>query len=279
MVNTSSRHAFKKTQNLIRARLTEVIRPLNSELQPVLIRSTARHAVHPIARIRQAKGKWYTTHSTINAAVRRFMSTTAETGSRYNRAAFPQSVTATAVSRLTARAPFASTLRPNLTGGAFPRTAGGYSLGGGRTGGARYFSHTPAAPAQVMNVSKLVRYIFYLHADFVLECIRWHSSIPVIRTEGAIRWHDTTRRKEVPKRIITSTSDCQKDAKHISKCSRIIYRFSDQPDDYFSQQLWFNFHNRIQDAADDAIAQRGRLLGLPRCRLLAGIERSCRNHE
>lgn len=77
---------------------------------------------------------------------------------KYNRAAFPKSVTATAVSRLTTRAPFASTLRPNLTGGALPRTPGGYSLGGGRTGGARYFSHTPAAPAQVVNnVSAAVR--------------------------------------------------------------------------------------------------------------------------
>lgn len=39
-----------------------------------------------------------------------------------------------------------------------PRTAGGYSLGGSRTGGARYFSHTPAAPAQVVhNVSAAVR--------------------------------------------------------------------------------------------------------------------------
>jgi hypothetical protein len=77
---------------------------------------------------------------------------------KFNRAAFPKSATATAVSRLTTRAPFASTLRPNLTGGAFPRTAGGYSLGGGRAGGVRYFSHTPAAPAQVVNnVSAAVR--------------------------------------------------------------------------------------------------------------------------
>lgn len=42
-------------------------------------------------------------------------------------------------------------MRPNLTGGTLPRTAGGYALGGGRVGGARYFSHTPAAPAQVVN--------------------------------------------------------------------------------------------------------------------------------
>lgn len=77
---------------------------------------------------------------------------------KYNRAALPSSLTATAVSRLTTRAPFASTLRPNLTGGTLSRTSGGYSLGGGRANGARYFSHTPAAPAQVVNnVSAAVR--------------------------------------------------------------------------------------------------------------------------
>ena len=78
--------------------------------------------------------------------------------SKYNRTEFPKSATASAVARLTGRAPFASTLRPNLTGGALPRTAGGYGLGGGRVGGARYFSHTPAAPAQVVsNVSSAIR--------------------------------------------------------------------------------------------------------------------------
>jgi hypothetical protein len=77
---------------------------------------------------------------------------------KINRAAFPTSATGAAVSRMTLRTPFASTLRPNLTGGALPRTAGGYSTGAGRTGGARYFSHTPAAPAQVVNnVSAAVR--------------------------------------------------------------------------------------------------------------------------
>jgi hypothetical protein len=56
------------------------------------------------------------------------------------------------------RAPFASTLRPNLTGGTLGRTAGGYGWGSGRAGGARYFSHGPAAPAQVINnVSQAVR--------------------------------------------------------------------------------------------------------------------------
>lgn len=86
------------------------------------------------------------------------MSTSQGNSAKYIRTSFPTSATSTAVSRLTTRTPFASTLRPNLTGGALPRTAGGYSLGGGRTGGARYFSHTPAAPAQVVNnVSAAVR--------------------------------------------------------------------------------------------------------------------------
>lgn len=86
------------------------------------------------------------------------MSTGFASGVKYDRSAFPKSSIGNAVNRLTTRAPFASTLRPNLTGGALPRTAGGYSMGGGRAGGARYFSHTPAAPTQVMNnVSAAVR--------------------------------------------------------------------------------------------------------------------------
>lgn len=65
------------------------------------------------------------------------------------------------IGRLTTRAPFASTLRPNLTGGTLGRTAGGYAVGAGRFGGARYFSHGPAAPAQVIqNVSQGVRAFF-----------------------------------------------------------------------------------------------------------------------
>lgn len=60
------------------------------------------------------------------------------------------------IGRFTGRAPFASTLRPNLTGGTLGRTAGGYAIGG-----ARYFSHGPAAPAQVIqNVSQGVRAFF-----------------------------------------------------------------------------------------------------------------------
>lgn len=152
------KHAFTKTSNLIKARIAEVARPLDCQLDTVLVRSAPRHPIHPAALLRQSKGRWYTTHSTINSTVRRFLTTSTEHGVKYNRSAFPKSATATAVSRLTTRAPFASTLRPNITGGALPRSAGGYSLGGARTRGARCFSHTPAAPAQVVqNVSQAVR--------------------------------------------------------------------------------------------------------------------------
>ena len=81
-----------------------------------------------------------------------------ESAPRANRSKFLSTQTGRAVAQFTGRTPFATTLRPNLTGGALPRTAGGYGLGSGRVGGARYFSHTPAAPAQVMqNVSAAVR--------------------------------------------------------------------------------------------------------------------------
>ncbi|KAE8452394.1 hypothetical protein EG329_001094 [Mollisiaceae sp. DMI_Dod_QoI] len=152
------KHAFKKTSNLIKIRLTEISRPLlQAELEPVLAHSSPKQPIHPAARVRQAKGRWYTTHSTINAAVRRFMSTEAVSTVKYNRASFPKSATATAVSQLTTRSAFHHSLRPNLAG-ALPRSAGGYSLGGGGIRGARSFSHTPAAPAQIVNnVSAAVR--------------------------------------------------------------------------------------------------------------------------
>ena len=55
--------------------------------------------------------------------------------------------------------PFASALRPNLTGGTLPRSAGGYSLGGAGT--ARRFSHTSGCQAQVVqNVSAGIRAFF-----------------------------------------------------------------------------------------------------------------------
>lgn len=109
-----------------------------------------REPVNRIATIRKHQSRWYSTKRAVELSLRQF-SSSAPSPPRYDRSALPTSRTSQAVSRLTSRAPFASTLRPNLTGGTLCRTAGGYSTGAGRVGGARYFSHTPAAPAQVVN--------------------------------------------------------------------------------------------------------------------------------
>lgn len=158
-----ARTAAYKASKLVRQKLANALRPVNTALEPVLVRSTnARQPIHPAALLRQQRSRrWHstTTYQNVNAAVRRFMSTgRLDTAVRVDRSKFFNTQTGRAVSQMTGRAPFASTLRPNLTGGALPRTAGGYGLGSGRIGGARYFSHTPATQAQVIqNVSAAVR--------------------------------------------------------------------------------------------------------------------------
>ncbi|KAI5281184.1 hypothetical protein KEM54_003380, partial [Ascosphaera aggregata] len=89
-------------------------------------------------------------------AQRRFFSTI-KTPARKVGDAYRASRLAAQVNRAAFTKPFASTLRPNLTGGALPRTAGGYAIGG-RIGGARYFSNGAAKPADVIyNVSAAMR--------------------------------------------------------------------------------------------------------------------------
>jgi hypothetical protein len=150
---------------MMRSKLAAATRPINAELQPIAVRTgNARQPIHPAALLRQQKRaggrKWF---SSANSTVRRFFSTGGQAGSkpgfRFDRYKLPTSTISRAVSQLTGRAPFASTLRPNLTGGTLGRTAGGYGIpGAGRFGGVRHFSHTPAAPAQVVqNVSQAMR--------------------------------------------------------------------------------------------------------------------------
>lgn len=167
-----------RTSKMLRSKLAAAAtRSSNSaqQLQPIAVRSGARQPIHPAAWLRQQKSgrggaKWHSTYANINATVRRYISNTARKQSpssgqqsRFDRSKFPVSATSQAVAAFPGRAPFASTLRPNLTGGTFPRTAGGYSFSGaGRAGGKRYFSHTPAAPAQVVqNVSQAVRAFWF----------------------------------------------------------------------------------------------------------------------
>ncbi len=160
------RSAAYKASKIIRAKLVNASRPVNTALEPVLARSQPRQPLHPAALLRQQKNRrWHSTsvsastYRNINAVIRRFMSTGRLEGApKLDRSKFLNTQTGRAVAQFTGRTPFASALRPNLTGGALPRTAGGYGLGLGGVGGARYFSHTPAAPAQVMqNVSTAVR--------------------------------------------------------------------------------------------------------------------------
>ncbi|KAK0624667.1 hypothetical protein B0T17DRAFT_507725 [Bombardia bombarda] len=157
-----------RTSKLLRSKLAAASRPAAGELQAIPIRSNnTRQPIHPVAALRQQKrnsAKWFSTgRNAYTGTVRRYLSNAASGPSssspRIDRSKFPISNTSRSVAQLTGRAPFASTLRPNLTGGALSRTAGGYAApGAGRAGSARYFSHTPAAPAQVVqNVSQAMR--------------------------------------------------------------------------------------------------------------------------
>lgn len=135
-----------------------------TQLEPILVRNSPKQPLHHLAKVRQTQSRWYsTTRKSVNETIRQFsQSAGPSSGAKYNRAAFPKSQVSGYIAQSSGRAPFASTLRPNLTGGSLGRTAGGYALGGsGRVGGARYFSHSPATHAQVVqNVSQAVRAFF-----------------------------------------------------------------------------------------------------------------------
>ncbi|KAJ5893921.1 hypothetical protein N7495_005612 [Penicillium taxi] len=132
-----ARFAYEKAAKAIRAKLPENTLPYQAALryQPAY----ARINCQPISRaaaIRQAQSRRFST-----------------LGFQAKAAAYRSTRVASNISRMTSRAPFASTLRPNLTGGTLGRTAGGYARGG-----ARYFSHSPTAPAEVIhNVSQGIR--------------------------------------------------------------------------------------------------------------------------
>ena len=141
---TVYRYAVSKGAAFIRARLQQ------DASKPVLEAIPARinkQPLHPLAALRQGRSQ----QRNFSTAVRRIISA-ASGPARVARPA-PAASIRVALSRTT-HAPFASPLRPNLTGGALPRASGGYSLGGG----VRHFSHTPAAQAQVLhNVSAAMR--------------------------------------------------------------------------------------------------------------------------
>ncbi|KNG82747.1 hypothetical protein ANOM_008646 [Aspergillus nomiae NRRL 13137] len=150
----AARFAYEKACKAIRTKFPEQVQHGGLRFQPAYARITPNQPINRAAAIRQARRRHYSTRA------RTFVSYL-RTGLQGDRAAYKTSRVASNISRLTSQAPFASTLRPNLTGGTLGRTAGGYTAGAGRIGGARYFSHGPAAPAQVIqNVSMGVRAFF-----------------------------------------------------------------------------------------------------------------------
>ncbi|KAE8353290.1 NADP-dependent oxidoreductase domain-containing protein [Aspergillus coremiiformis] len=148
------RFAYEKACKAIRIKFPEQIQYGNLRLQPAFARIHPHQPINRAAAIRQARRRHFSTRASSFVSDLRH-------GLQGDRAAYQTSRVAANINRLTSRAPFASTLRPNLTGGTLGRTAGGYASGAGRIGGVRYFSHGPAAPAQVIqNVSMGVRAFF-----------------------------------------------------------------------------------------------------------------------
>jgi hypothetical protein len=154
------RVAVAKTTDVVRTKFVVMTRPLQNQLTLRTAR-VARQPIHPVAALRQQKrhtSRWFSSSAAqnVNRVIRRFVSSEPKAAC-FDRSKLPNSNTSRRVGQFSGRAPFANALRPNLTGGAFPRSAGGYSLGGS----ARYFSHGPAAPAQVVqNVSQAMRAFF-----------------------------------------------------------------------------------------------------------------------
>lgn len=145
------REALQKGLSQVRSRLESTFpKPTNStgstasKLQPAPTYAHAHaHSSHTLhSRIKVAR-RWYSTayrttlyNATINPSA--------------PSSAPPVGRVVGAMSRMTKTTPFATALRPRLTGGAFPRTASGYSLGSGGAGGVRFFSHGPASPGEVI---------------------------------------------------------------------------------------------------------------------------------
>ncbi|MCJ1461513.1 hypothetical protein MMC07_000110 [Pseudocyphellaria aurata] len=144
--------AISQTTALIRSKLTKPV--AGAILQPIRVHSNT-HPTHPLALLKQSRSQ----HRSYSAVRNNSSRSSPRFIGRYDRSSFPVSKVSKTIVRQGA-APFASALRPNLTGGALPRSAGGYSLGGGGLAGrgARHFSHTPSAQAHVVqNVSAGIR--------------------------------------------------------------------------------------------------------------------------
>ncbi|OKL58911.1 hypothetical protein UA08_05469 [Talaromyces atroroseus] len=148
----AARFAYEKTAKALKARFPDSPQQFHPKLQLEYARITPRQPISRAAAIRQAQSRRFSTRAGV------YIGTYLRQSSRPSGKTSQNSSIRQMVGRLTSHSPFTSALRPNLTGGTLSRTAGGYSVGAGRLGGARYFSHGPAAPSQVIhNVSVAMR--------------------------------------------------------------------------------------------------------------------------
>ena len=124
-------------------------------VQPVPVPSV-RQPIHPIALYKQSRSnaqqtRWFSSSTFKNVTSRL---TKSARPPRPLRSSLPTSRVGRTISSQ-AKAPFASALRPNLTGGTLCRSSSGYSLGGSSV---RHFSYVPQSQAQVIqNVSQGMR--------------------------------------------------------------------------------------------------------------------------
>ncbi|KAI0996275.1 hypothetical protein K3495_g11905 [Podosphaera aphanis] len=149
--------AIEKTNKLMKLKIPGVANP--HRYKHSLRLPSQKHACN-LGALHQSRKRWYVNRiNGLNNSASRFFAGHWDShlacGNRYHNT---NSTTAKIASQMNKEAPFAWTLRPNLTGGTLLRTSGGYSLGGGQASGIRYFSHVPTAPTQVFqNVSAATR--------------------------------------------------------------------------------------------------------------------------
>ncbi|KAH8693231.1 hypothetical protein BGW36DRAFT_399937 [Talaromyces proteolyticus] len=198
----AARFAYEKTAKAIKAKFPDPSQQLPARLQPAYAHVTSRQPINRAAAIRQARSRQFSTRAGgyIGSYVRQASRSSAAQSSRIGQI----------VGRITTHSPFTSTLRPNLTGGTLGRTAGGYSIGAGRLGGARYFSHGPAAPAQVIsNVSVAMRGFWLSGQKARFDGIDPSTGEKRFRTVTALQDKAQRQMSEVPRNAPGSYIDFQ----------------------------------------------------------------------
>ncbi|CEJ59029.1 hypothetical protein PMG11_07666 [Penicillium brasilianum] len=200
----AARFAYEKASKAIRAKLPEPTQHASLRYQPAYARINARQPINRAAAIRQARSRYFSTR-----AAGAFVSAI-RSGIQADVNAYKTTRVASNIGKLTSRAPFASTLRPNLTGGTLGRTAGGYTIGAGRFGGARYFSHGPAAPAQVIqNVSQGVRAFFLSGQKVRFDGIDPHTGEKRYKAVSVLQDQAGRKMTAIPRNASGSSLDFQ----------------------------------------------------------------------